>query len=95
MSTYTAVQIINIVNIAFQVLIWLVIIRVLLSWVRHDPYQPIIKFVYDITEPVMRPFYKLVPVVGGIDFSPIIVIFVLTIVQRLVTQILYMLLTGF
>jgi YggT family protein len=95
LSTYTAVQIINIVNIAFQVLIWLVIIRVLLSWVRHDPYQPIIKFVYDITEPVMRPFYKLVPVVGGIDFSPIIVIFVLTIVQRLVTQILYMLLTGF
>lgn len=95
MSTYMAVQIINIVNIAFQVLIWLVIIRVLLSWVRHDPYQPIIKFVYDITEPVMRPFYKLVPVVGGIDFSPIIVIFVLTIVQRLVTQILYMLLTGF
>lgn len=95
MSTYTAVQIINIVNIAFQVLIWLVIIRVLLSWVRHDPYQPIIKFIYDITEPVMRPFYKLVPVVGGIDFSPIIVIFVLTIVQRLVTQILYMLLTGF
>jgi len=95
LSTYTAVQIINIVNIAFQVLIWLVIIRVLLSWVRHDPYQPIIKFIYDITEPVMRPFYKLVPVVGGIDFSPIIVIFVLTIVQRLVTQILYMLLTGF
>ncbi len=95
MSTYTAVQIINIVNTAFHVLISLVIIRVLLSWVRHDPYQPIIKFVYDITEPVMRPFYKLVPVVGGIDFSPIIVIFVLTIVQRLVTQILYMLLTGF
>ncbi len=95
MSTYAAVQIINVVDIAFQVLIWLVVIRVLLSWVRHDPYQPIIKFVYDITGPVMKPFYKLVPVAGGIDFSPIIVIFVLTIAQRLVHQILYMLLTGF
>jgi len=95
LATYVALQIVKIVDIAFQVLIWLVIIRVLLSWIRHDPYNPIIKFIYDVTEPVMKPFYKLVPVVGGIDFSPIIVIFALTIAQRLLHEILYMLLTGF
>ena len=92
MSTLVAIQIIKAVDIAFQVLIWLVIIKVLLSWVRHDPNNPIIKFIYDITGPVMRPFYNIVPVMGGIDFSPILVIFVLGIAQRLVHQILVMIL---
>ncbi len=95
MSIYAALQLVNIVDIAFQVLIWLIIIRVLLSWVRHDPYHPIIKFVYDVTDPVMRPFRKIIPAAGGIDFTPIIIIFVLTIVQRLVHDILLALLTGF
>lgn len=92
MSTVAAYQIIKAVDIAFQVLIWLVIIKVLLSWVRHDRNQPIIKFIYDITGPVMKPFYNLVPVIGGIDFSPILVIFVLSIAQRLVHQVLVMIL---
>ncbi len=92
MSTLVAIQIIKAVDIAFQVLIWLVIIKVLLSWVRHDPNNPIIKFIYDITGPIMRPFYNIVPAMGGIDFSPIIVIFVISIAQKLIHQILVMLL---
>lgn len=90
-----AILIINTVDIAFQVLIWLIIIRVILSWVRHDPYHPIIKFIYDVTDPVMRPFHRLIPTAGGIDFSPIIIIFVLTIVQRLVHDVLVLILMGF
>jgi YggT family protein len=43
----------------------------------------------------MRPFRKIIPAAGGIDFTPIIIIFVLTIVQRLVHDILLALLTGF
>lgn len=95
MSTYSALQIINIIDIAFQVLIWLVVIRVLLSWVKHDPSQSLFKFIYDVTDPVMKPFRKIVPAAGGIDFSPIIIIFVLTMVQRLVHEVLFRLLTGF
>lgn len=95
MSAYAALQIINIVDIAFRVLIWLIIIRVLLSWVRHDPHQPIFKFIYDVTSPVMRPFHRIIPPMGGIDFSPIIIVFVLSIVQRLVHDILFRILTGF
>ena len=66
MSTVAAYQIIKAVDIAFLQPISLLIIKVLLSWVRHDRNQPIIKFIYDITEPVMKPIYNLVPVIGGI-----------------------------
>ena len=81
--------IIVIVNTAFTVLIWLIIGRCILSFVSHNPYQPIIKFVYDITEPIMSPFRRLLPSAGGIDFSPILAILALSLVQNLVIRLLY------
>lgn len=83
------VQIIQLVNIVFEVLIWLIIIRCILSFVRHDPYQPVIKFIYDVTEPIMAPFRRLIPAAGGLDFSPIVVLLAITLVQRIVIQLLY------
>lgn len=71
---------------ALEVLKWLVVARCLLSFFRHDPYQPVIKFIYDVTEPLMAPFRRLVPAAGGIDFSPILVFFIIQIVQSLVIQ---------
>ncbi|QNB45157.1 YggT family protein [Thermanaerosceptrum fracticalcis] len=76
------------VRIAFEVLDWLIIIRVLLSWVRHDPYNPIFRFIYEITEPVLAPFRRLM---GGrmvVDFSPIVAIFVIQLVEMLVIDLL-------
>ncbi|NLW92232.1 MAG: YggT family protein [Syntrophomonadaceae bacterium] len=66
---------------ALEVLKWLVIARCILSFVRHDPYQPVIKFIYDITEPVMAPFRRLLPAAGGMDFSPIVLFFAIQILQ--------------
>ncbi|MGI6413823.1 MAG: YggT family protein [Syntrophomonadaceae bacterium] len=82
-------QVINIVNVAFEVLIWLIIIRCLLSFFNHNPYQPAIRFVYDITEPIMAPFRRLIPSAGGIDFSPLLAFFVIKMVQRLIVDLLY------
>jgi len=79
-----AANIILFVNLAFQLLIYLVIGRCILSFIKHNPYQPIIKFIYDITEPVMAPFRKLIPATGGIDFSPIIVILALSLAQKII-----------
>ncbi|MBC7076107.1 MAG: YggT family protein [Syntrophomonadaceae bacterium] len=81
-------QIIQLVNIAFDVLVWLIIGRCILSFIRHDPYNPVIKFIYDVTEPVMAPFRRLIPAAGGIDFSPIIAVLAVTLVQRLVVDLL-------
>lgn len=81
-------SIIQVVNIVFEVLIWLVIIRCILSFVRHNPYQPLIRFVYDVTEPIMAPLRKLIPAAGGLDFSPIVVLLVLSLAQSIVIRIL-------
>lgn len=83
---------IQIINIAFSVLIWLVIIRCLLSFIPHNPYQPLIRFVYDVTEPIMAPFRRLIPPIGMIDISPIVVVFVLELVRRVMIELIWMLL---
>lgn len=65
-----------------QIMIYLIIARCVLSFVRHDPYQPVIRFIYDVTEPIMAPFRRFVPTAAGIDFSPILaVLFIQMIVQ--------------
>lgn len=51
---------------------WLVIIRALLSWVSPDPFNPIVRFLYGVTEPLLAPFRRIIPGhMIGIDLSPI------------------------
>ena len=52
---------------------WIIIIRALLSWVNPDPWNPIVRFLYQVTEPVLRPIRRRLPYTA-IDFSPLIVI---------------------
>ncbi len=85
MLTY---QLIGIINIAFRILVYLIIARCILSFVRHDPYQPIIRFIYDVTEPVMKPFRRIIPSAGGVDFSPFIAVLAVEVVRVLVIQLL-------
>jgi YggT family protein len=73
---------------ALEILKWLVVVRCLLSFIRHNPYQPVIKFIYDITEPIMAPFRKIVPAAGGVDFSPILVFFIIQALQSLSASII-------
>ncbi len=72
---------IEIVNIACSVLIWLVIIRCILSFVPHNPYQSIIRFIYEVTEPIMAPFRRIVPPLGALDISPIVVVIALELLR--------------
>lgn len=54
---------------------WIIIARAILSWVNPDPYNPIVRFIHNVTEPVMRRIRVYLPLnFGGIDFSPIVVI---------------------
>jgi YggT family protein len=52
-----------------------IIVGALLSWVSPDPSNPIVQAIYGISEPLLRPFRRFVPLFGGIDFSPMIAIF--------------------
>jgi YggT family protein len=62
---------------------WIVIVATLLTWVNPDPYNPIVRFLYSVTEPVFDWIRERLPVIfGGIDFSPLIVIFVIAFLQQ-------------
>ena len=49
-----------------------ILIRVILSWVRLDPYHPVSVFIHQVTEPVLAPIRRFLPSTGMIDFSPLV-----------------------
>jgi YggT family protein len=72
-----------ILNLAMTIYMWLIIARALLSWVNPDPYNPIVRFLYNVTEPVLGWVRTRVPLVfGGLDLSPFLVLLVLLFLQR-------------
>ena len=54
--------------------VWILIVRAVLSWVNPDRYNPIVRFLYRVTEPVLRPIRDRLPAFGGLDLSPMVVI---------------------
>lgn len=81
--------VITVIDIAFEVYMALMLARILLSWVRHNPYQPVIRFIYEITEPVLGFFRRVIPPIGVIDISPIAAFFVLGLLKRLIISLIF------
>lgn len=63
-----------VLNYGLTLFMWVVIARAILSWVNPDPYNPIVRFIYNVTEPVLQPIRSRIPFAIGIDISPIVVI---------------------
>jgi YggT family protein len=64
---------------------WLIIARALMSWfVSPHTRNPVADFLRKVTDPVLRPISKMMPLAGGIDLSPIIAFFALTLLQQLI-----------
>lgn len=61
-------------SLALYLLWWLILIRALISWVNPDPYNLIVQFLYRVTEPILSPIRKVLPLrlSTGIDISPLI-----------------------
>ena len=78
----------DLVNLLFSVLNMLLFIRALLSWVNPDPYNPIVQFIYQLTEPILLPFRRFVPPVGMLDISFIVAIIALQLVRSIVLSVL-------
>ncbi len=65
----------TILDMALTLYMWVVIVRVLLSWVNPDPYNPVVQFLHSVTDPVLYKIREKLPMTGiGLDFSPIILI---------------------
>jgi len=73
----------RILDIVLTVYMWLVIARALLSWVNPDPYNPVVRFLYNATEPVLQALRRRLPLLlGGVDFSPLVVVLAIVFLQR-------------
>ncbi len=67
-----------------RIYIFVLLVRILITWIPNlDPYNPIVRMLFQVTEPVLEPARKLIPPIGMIDISPIVVFIVLGILQNL------------
>jgi YggT family protein len=77
-------------DIALNLYMWLIIAQAVLSWVSPDPYNPIVRFLYSVTEPVLYRARRLLPThFGGIDFAPLVVILAIYFVRRAIVPTLF------
>lgn len=81
------IAIARIVDTLLEIYKWVVIIAALISWVNPDPYNPIVRFLHSVTEPVFRPIRRLIGYrLGPIDISPIIVILAIIFIQSFLVR---------
>lgn len=79
-----------VIDYLLWIYLWIVIARALISWVNPDPYNPIVRFLYGATEPVLYRLRRAFPLyAGGIDFSPILVFIAILFLQQFLVQSLY------
>ena len=76
----------RIIDIGLSLYMWIVIARAVISWVNPDPYNPIVRFLVSVTEPVLYQIRRRLPMLGGIDFSPILVILGIIFIQSFFVQ---------
>ena len=69
-----------------QIFTLLILARVLLSWVQVDPYNPIVQFIYQITEPFLKPVREVLPPAAGLDFSPIVLLILVQVVGQIIIE---------
>lgn len=71
----------ELVSLVFSVYIWGILIQAVLSWINPGAYNPVASVLYSLTEPLLRPARRLLPPIGGIDLSPLVVILVLQVLR--------------
>lgn len=77
----------SLIDWVFWLYMLVIIARALISWVSPDPYNPIVRFLYQVTEPVLRPIRHRLPTWGGgIDFSPLVVLLAIFFLQAFLVR---------
>lgn len=80
---------IKLIDAAAQLAYLLLFARVIISWLPHDPYHPIIQYIYRLSDPIMRPFQNLIPPHSiGIDLSPIFAFLAIKVVRNVLIRLL-------
>jgi YggT family protein len=75
-----------ILDYVLTIYMWIIIARAVLSWVNPDPYNPIVRFIHNVTEPALSRIRMWLPNLGGIDISPIVVILGIVFLQTFIVN---------
>ncbi len=83
-----ASAIMQLVNLAFNVFIYAIIIQAIMSWINPDPYNPVFSLLSQLTEPILRPCRSIIPLMGGLDLSPLLALVGLQVTKMLIMPLL-------
>jgi YggT family protein len=89
--------ILDIIDIVLNLYVWLLIAAAILSWLiafnvvntRNQFVSSVAEFLYRITEPLLRPIRNVLPDLGGLDISPIVLILIIMLIQRVIVYYIY------
>ncbi len=85
--THTLVEsFFSLLNLVFSIYVMTIFLRVILSWVNPDPRNPVVSMLYSLTEPVLAPARRIIPALGGLDLSPLVVLVLLQALQILINN---------
>jgi YggT family protein len=79
---------IRLINLLFTLYSLAIILRALLPWFGIDTYRPVMRFLIQITEPLLAPLRRYVPPIGGLDFTPMLALIILWIIEELLRALL-------
>ncbi len=70
-----------------NIIVYMILVRAVLSWFIKDLSNPVVRFLFEVTEPLLAPFQKLqsmIGITGGLDFSPILLFVVIEFLKKMV-----------
>ena len=76
-------------DILLTIYMYVIIARAIISWVNPDPYNPIVRFLCQVTEPVLSRVRRALPAMGGVDLSPLLVLLAIIFLQKFVVGSLF------
>ena len=84
----------KLINFVLGAYIWVVIARAVITWVNADPYNPIVRFLGQITDPLLVRIRRVVPIMGGLDLSPMVLILIIVFLQSFLVPTLQQIALG-
>ena len=75
------------VEVLRQLVFFVIMVRIVLSWFGN-PYNRLTGFIYSVADPILKPFKKIVPLIGMLDFSPVVAVLVIDFAFQLVSRLI-------
>lgn len=79
----------RLIDTVFWILDLAILLRVLFSWINPDPYNPLVRFIYQVTEPILAPLRRYIPPFGGLDITPIVALIIMDLLRRIVLTLIF------